>query len=154
MDAQFIKGMLSNPDVQPNAAMNRWIAAIRLFDFKLVHVPAERHLGPDGLSRREPIPGEDDDEGDPEEWVDEVLALGIWANTRPRKNHPIASVFEAEVGEVPSEPLTDPQTNTATLEADLEAILKFLKSGIHISTAPHAQDPVFKKSKRFLALNG
>jgi hypothetical protein len=154
MDAQFIKGMLSNPDVQPNAAMNRWIAAIRLFDFKLVHVPAERHLGPDGLSRREPIPGEDDDEGDPEEWVDEVLALGIWANTRPRKNHPIASVFEAEVGEVPSEPLTDPQTNTAMLEADLEAILKFLKSGIHISTAPHAQDPVFKKSKRFLALNG
>jgi hypothetical protein len=28
MDAQFIKGMLSNPDVQPNAAMNQWIATI------------------------------------------------------------------------------------------------------------------------------
>jgi len=69
MDAQYIHGMLNNPDVQPNAAMNRWIAAIKLFDFKLVHVPAEKHTGPDGLSRREPIPGEDDDDGDPETWV-------------------------------------------------------------------------------------
>jgi len=50
MDAQYIKGMLSNPDVQPNAAINCWIATILLFDFKLVHVPAEKHLGTDGLS--------------------------------------------------------------------------------------------------------
>jgi hypothetical protein len=154
MDAQFIKGMLNNPDIQPNTAMNRWIAAIKLFDFKLVHVPAEKHLGPDGLSRREPVPGEDDDEGDPEDWVDEVLALGIWANTRPRKQHPVASVFETEVGGVPPDSLTDPQTNAATLEADLEAILKFLKTGVHSSMLPLAQDPVIKKSKRFLALNG
>src|SRR6266852_2216182 len=27
MDAQYVKGMLSNPDMQPNAAMNRWITA-------------------------------------------------------------------------------------------------------------------------------
>ena len=27
MDAQYVKGMLNNPDVQPNAAMNQWIAA-------------------------------------------------------------------------------------------------------------------------------
>jgi len=50
MDAQYVKGMLSNPDIQPNAAMNRWIATILLFDFKLVHIPAEKHLGADGLS--------------------------------------------------------------------------------------------------------
>ena len=50
MDAQYVKGMLSNPDMQPNTAMNRWIAAILLFDFKLVHIPADRHHGPDGLS--------------------------------------------------------------------------------------------------------
>ena len=53
MDAQYVHGMLSNPDVQPNAAINRWIAAILLFDFKLVHVPAKKHHGPDGLSRCE-----------------------------------------------------------------------------------------------------
>ena len=154
MDAQFIKGMLNNPDVQPNAAMNRWIAAIKLFDFKLVHVPAETHLGPDGLSRREPIPGEDNDEGDPEDWVDEVLALGIWANTKPRKHHPTACVFETEVGGIPPQSQADPQSNTPTLETDLEAILKLLTTGIRDSTVPQEQDPRVKKAKRFLAHNG
>ena len=43
MDAQYVRGMLANPDIQPSAAINRWIAAIQLFDFKLVHVPAENH---------------------------------------------------------------------------------------------------------------
>jgi len=77
VDASYIKGMLRNPDIQPNASINRWIAAILLFDFKLVHIPAEKHKGPDGLSRREPAPGEDELD-DPEDWVDTALALGIW----------------------------------------------------------------------------
>ena len=77
VDASYIKGMISNPDIQPNAAINRWIAAILLFDFKLAHVPADKHKGPDGLSRREPVPGEDE-EDDPEDWVDNALALGTW----------------------------------------------------------------------------
>ena len=84
MDAQYVKGMLSNPDVQPNAAMNRWIAAILLFNFKLVHIPADKHQGPDGLSRREPIPGEDDEQDEPENWIDKVLSLGIWIDNRQR----------------------------------------------------------------------
>jgi hypothetical protein len=78
MDALYIRGMLNNPDLQPNATINRWIAAILLFNFKLVHVPAEKHHGPDGLSRREPMDGEDDDEDDPEDWIDRTLALGLW----------------------------------------------------------------------------
>ena len=78
MDAIFIRGMLRNPDIQPNATINRWIAAILLFDFKLVHVPANKHCGPDGLSRREPIVGEDEDEDDPDDWVDRALSLGTW----------------------------------------------------------------------------
>jgi len=77
VDASYIRGMLSNPDIQPNAAVNRWIAAILLFDFKLVHVPASKHKGPDGLSRREPAPGEEEHD-DPEDWVDSALSLGIW----------------------------------------------------------------------------
>ena len=80
MDAVFIRGMLNNPDVQPNAVINRWIAAILLFDFKLVHVPAEKHQGPDGLSRREHVEGEDDEEDDPEEWIDKTLGLNVWAS--------------------------------------------------------------------------
>ena len=70
VDAKYIKGMLNNPDIQPNATINRWIAGILLFDFTLVHVPGATH-GPDGLSRR---PAQDEDEPDPpddyEDWID------------------------------------------------------------------------------------
>ncbi|KIK73060.1 hypothetical protein PAXRUDRAFT_21273 [Paxillus rubicundulus Ve08.2h10] len=51
LDAKYVKGMINNPDLQPNVTINRWIAGILLFSFKLVHVPAEKHAGPDGLSR-------------------------------------------------------------------------------------------------------
>jgi hypothetical protein len=37
MDAKFIKGMIKNPTLHPNDAISHWIAAILLFDFKLVH---------------------------------------------------------------------------------------------------------------------
>lgn len=52
MDASYIKGMINNPNMHPDAAMNRWIAAIQLFDFELKHVPAKDFVGPNGLSRR------------------------------------------------------------------------------------------------------
>ncbi|KAI9066206.1 hypothetical protein FKP32DRAFT_1532402, partial [Trametes sanguinea] len=52
VDAKYIKGMLNEPDLQPNATINRWIQGILLFDFKLIHVPATQHKGPDALSRR------------------------------------------------------------------------------------------------------
>ena len=88
MDAQYVRGMLKHPDMQPNAAINRWIAAIRLFDFSLVHIPADKHRGPDGLSRREPVPGEDAEDGDPEAWIDEVLSLGVWASSTLQTRSP------------------------------------------------------------------
>jgi hypothetical protein len=49
MDAQFIHGMLKNPNIQPNATINWWIAAILLFDFNLVHMPVKKHCRPNGL---------------------------------------------------------------------------------------------------------
>ena len=81
MDAQFVKGMLANPNIQPNATINQWIAAILLFDFKLVHVPADKHQGPDGLSRQKHVEGEDDKEDDPEEWINNTLSLRVWTTT-------------------------------------------------------------------------
>ena len=71
--------MLNNLDMQPNNAMNRWIAGILLFNFELVHVPGKDHVGPDGLSRRRSTP--EDEEELQDEWVDEVLKLGVWVNT-------------------------------------------------------------------------
>jgi hypothetical protein len=50
VDAKYIKGMLNNPDIQPNMTINQWIAAISLFDFKLVHVPTIHHMAADRLS--------------------------------------------------------------------------------------------------------
>src|SRR5882724_8656509 len=51
INVSYIKGMLNNPDIQPGAAVNRWIVGIKLFQFELVHVPGRLHTGPDGLSR-------------------------------------------------------------------------------------------------------
>src|SRR6266702_6937204 len=136
MDAQYVHGMLSNPDVQPNAAINRWIAAILLFDFKLVHVPAKKHLGPDGLSRHEPILDEDNEEGDPEEWVDNMLSLGIWLDTWEEqcsvRSNSTAKVFQATEGVgAPSDELTFPPSSerARARDSELPSILKFLTNG-------------------------
>jgi hypothetical protein len=54
MNAKFVKGMLHESDPQLNAAMNRWIQKILLFNFALVYIPASHFAGPDTLSRRLP----------------------------------------------------------------------------------------------------
>ncbi|KAG5634075.1 hypothetical protein H0H81_003491 [Sphagnurus paluster] len=79
VDACYIKGMLSNPDIQPSASINRWITAILMFDFKLVHVKGTHHR-PDGLSRWPPQPGdpeptEKEDEEIFEDWVDRMYGF-------------------------------------------------------------------------------
>jgi hypothetical protein len=51
MDVESVKGMINNPAIAPTAIINHWIAGIKLFDFDLVHVPANKFRGPDGLSR-------------------------------------------------------------------------------------------------------
>ena len=79
VDAQYIRGMLNNPDIQPSNAINRWIAGILLFDFDIVHVPGRQHSGPDGLSRRRKTEGDIEDQDDG--WMDEVLEMGVWVNT-------------------------------------------------------------------------
>jgi len=58
VDARYIKGMLTNPDLHPGASINRWILAILTFHFELVPVPGTNH-GPDGLSRRVAQPGDE-----------------------------------------------------------------------------------------------
>ncbi len=57
-DALYLKGMLSNPGMGPNATINRWIEQILMFHFKLKHV-AGVNFPPDGLSRRDPQPGDE-----------------------------------------------------------------------------------------------
>jgi transposase InsO family protein len=91
MDASYVKGMLNNPDIQPNAAINRWIAGIMLFNFTLRHVKAENHKGPDALSRRPFTEGDEVEKEDIDEWLDERLGLGIWATTWMMNNSDVSN---------------------------------------------------------------
>lgn len=86
-DAKYIAGMLRNPDLMPNATINRWIEQISMYHFTLRHVPGKT-FGPDGLSRRyrqlgdPPLGPEGLDEMEPDEplnieIVDEALPLPL-----------------------------------------------------------------------------
>lgn len=80
VDAQYIKGMLQNPDISPSAALNRWILAILTYHFALVHVPGIQH-SVDGLSRRpkqpDDVPSDDNGETEDEfeDWIDQVYGF-------------------------------------------------------------------------------
>jgi hypothetical protein len=69
--AKYIKGMLNEPELQPNAVINRWIQGILLFDFTLVHISATKFKGPDALSC---IPLGEDAIVEPydDTWLDEI----------------------------------------------------------------------------------
>jgi hypothetical protein len=79
VDAKYIKGMLNEPDLQPNATINRWIQGIKLFDFELVHVPADKHRGPDALSRRPLAEGETIEMED-DSWLDDIALMTFIVN--------------------------------------------------------------------------
>ncbi|ESK80968.1 polyprotein [Moniliophthora roreri MCA 2997] len=53
-DAKYIKGMLDNPSIAPNATINRWIEEIWKYYFTLIHIPAASHSLANGLSWRPP----------------------------------------------------------------------------------------------------
>ena len=58
-DARYLKGMVENPDLIPDATINRWIAGIRLFNFIWRHIPGRAHAVADGLSRKGAGEGEE-----------------------------------------------------------------------------------------------
>ena len=128
VDAKYIRGMLNNPDIQPNATINRWIAGILLFDFKLVHVPGATH-GPDGLSRR---PAQPDDppaeEDDYEDWIDRAYGFMHIINPVPvyRNTTVVSTLMTIATPNSPADaferPYTDnfPFTDRAVLTDILE----------------------------------
>ena len=77
MDAKYVKGMINNPDLQPNVTINQWITGILLFTFWLVHIPTIHHTGADGLSHclsSEDDPPENDNFKD---WLDNAYSFSI-----------------------------------------------------------------------------
>jgi hypothetical protein len=166
MDAVFIRGMLNNPDIQPNAITNRWIAAILLFDFKLVHVPAKKHQGPDGLSRREPVEGEDDEEDDPEEWIDKTLGLSIWATTSLTTtsllifgNASAVSVFSTEVDHSVTDHTDNPiefpsSSKSRDTEAEMMNIQHYLETLKKPLVVDSDWEKFLRKTRRYFLLDG
>jgi hypothetical protein len=63
--------------------MNRWILAILMFYFTLVHVPGTHHT-PDGLSRQKTQPGDEEEpEDDFEDWIDNIDGFIHFLNPHP-----------------------------------------------------------------------
>ena len=85
--------MLNNPDIQPGAAVNRWIVGIKLFQFKLLHVPGRLHTGPDGLSQHAISPNDPVEEDDADDWLNKTMSFAIilmnsWPSWASRLNAP------------------------------------------------------------------
>jgi len=84
VDAKYIKGMLNQPDIQPNATMNRWVQGVLLFHFKLIHIPATQFKGPDALSRREPTQDEVQEVQESDDWLDDIV---LYTNQSSQLSH-------------------------------------------------------------------
>ena len=142
VDAKYIKGMLNAPDLLPNAAMNRWIQGIMLFDFVLKHVPGKTHLAADALSRRPLAEGEEIVEDD-DEWLDNI-ALYIGTTKEPKKpfgSYKLCQVpFKGRAESLPSQGFTA----TIRLDQELKEIFKFLTT-LEAPTHSSIQD-----QKRFI----
>ncbi len=123
VDAKYIKGMLAHPDIAPSASINRWIAAILMFHFELVHVPGTHH-GPDGLSRRKPQPGDAPEADDDfEDWIDQMNGfMHIINPTTPAASvQPPTLVFatSASIEPLPNSNNPDPASETLSASSSI-----------------------------------
>jgi hypothetical protein len=123
VDAKYIKGMINNPDIQPSATINRWIAGILLFNFRLKHVPGKDHASADGLSRRPQAPEDPIENDDHEDWIDTSYAFGVellnWTNhSRKTTSSRFAKAYLPHSRKRSSQPTDWPSILIASLSQD------------------------------------
>ena len=171
VDTKYIKGMLNNPDIQPNAAIKRWIAGILTFDFKLKHIPTDRHQGTDGLSKRrraeEADKEEEETEDEVEDWIDEVLGCTVWISkeleegriglgSQKGEGREGAFVLSAATSEMKDNEPAIPMCNkTVQRNKELLNIYTFLDTLAippHISDTLHSQ--FIKRASEFFSKGG
>jgi hypothetical protein len=112
VNTKYIQGMLNNPNIQPNATINCWIAGILLFNFKLVHIPGATH-GPDSLSCRPAQPDNPPEpEDDYEDWIDQAYRFMHTINptTVNWGSHLVLSLFTLTNAEAPADSFRQPLT--------------------------------------------
>ena len=153
IDAQYIKGMLNNPDQQPNATINRWIAAIKLFEFELVHVPKDKHKAPDGLSRRMPTKEEQEEIGKEniEDWINDALDLYIieQANSLPIESYVVntrARNYEEELQQNAVDPNSDSDSDVEPAMTHNTGVMRLADK------LPNQQEPL-KEEERNIPSN-
>jgi hypothetical protein len=148
VDAKYIKGILNNPDLQPDAAMNRWIQGILLFDFALNHVPGVEFKGPDALSRRQPLKEEQGTDYD-DSWLDDIALL----NLIPDKSRFKDFCFTTHT-KLPYKPTTLPSSKSKLSKQDLllfdiQEFLVTLKIPIQDPESLQARKRFMKKATQF-----
>ena len=154
VDAKYIKGMINNPDIQPSATINRWIAGILMFTFKLRHVSAKDHAPADGLSRRRRSPDDPDSE---EETLDEddmssTYIIHRLNDHRGQVDHitdqdPAQTHFMQTKSVLTLEVLKISRSEKAEIRDEkLKMIEKFLKAPVDMSSMPTLDQKRFVKS--------
>ena len=163
VDAKYIKGMINNPDIQPSATINRWIAGILMFNFKLRHVSAKDHAPADGLSRRRKSPddpeiieeSEDEDDvgsafsmqrlNDPQQGV--VQESITDHDPRIEERDPAQIQFTQTNAVMTTEVLKIPRSEKALIRDEkLKAIREFLNAPVDMSAMPSSDQRRFIKS--------
>ncbi|KAG2139149.1 uncharacterized protein EDB93DRAFT_1253074 [Suillus bovinus] len=149
VDTKYIKGMINNPDLQPNTTINRWITGILLFRFSLIHVPAAKHAGVDELSRRPCAPEDPDESDDHEDWLDRSYSFSM--EILNDRTYAIARIDSDN----PHYPYTVSVPNLLTRPPILSAFLGTIEGGsddirIMRSEIAKAQDARILKIQKFL----
>ena len=161
VDAKYIKGMINNPDIQPSATINRWIAGILLFNFRLRHVSAKDHAPADGLSRRRKSPDDPDNEEDEDDITPSTFMMeqlndcrdrigpNVMKDQDPRvKEQSTAQIRFTQTSSIlTSEILKIPRSEKAVLRDEkLKMIEEFLKAPVDMSRMPSTDQKRFIKS--------
>jgi len=132
VNAKYIKGMINNPDIQPNAIINCWISAILLFDFRLCHVPGHAH-GPDGLSWWPSAPEDPRDNDDYEDWINTANSFIINLSST-------SFYFNKGDHNVPHLPATQPFSIIAPATEPTQALP--LPLGATVAVYPNTSSPL------------
>lgn len=148
VDAQSIVQMLNNPEL-PSAPMTRWLAYIKLFDMRVVHVPGKDHELVDGLSRAY---FDEDEQPTPPAMSATVAAL---TDTLPEPSDALyESLEEAPVLQNDSQHVTGP-TPAMHIPEKWQAIMTYLSTlEVDASLSEKEQTALRTRAAGFLVKGG
>jgi len=93
-DSASLRAMLDSPG-HPSVPMARWVSYIWIYDLEVIHIKAEQHIAPDGLSRRQKA-DRDTDNTEIEQEDEQCSGTYIRARKRPSvpEGTPLARILQ------------------------------------------------------------